>query len=348
MTKKLAALPFTQSAHADAPASGTAPNAGRRAMLIAAGSAVLLPTISLAQSTFPDRPITFIVPWPAGSTSDGLMRILTRAAGQHLDQTIIVENRPGAASLLGNQAIAASRADGYTIGQVTYSVARFQQLGRSSLDPRTDLTLIARIAGFTFGTVVREDSPHRTMREIIAYAKENPGKLTYATAGVGTQLHIGMEMILRAAGVTMLHVPYKGGNEAMQGLLSGEVDMMADSSGWLPMVDSGRLRLVGVWGEERLEQFPDVPTLRDLGYDMAFTSPFGVAAPAGIPDHVRTQLEQAFEKATKSTEFKEALDRLLMPTMYQGPAEYTAYMAKTYDEETEIVEALNLKELLNS
>jgi tripartite-type tricarboxylate transporter receptor subunit TctC len=346
MTKKLAAPLFKRLEQADAPAAGTAPKPGRRALLIGAGSAALLSTVARAQNMFPERPVTIIVPWPAGSTSDGLMRALTRAAAPHLNQTIVVENRPGAASLLGTQAIAAARPDGYTIGQVTSSAARFQQLGLTSPDPRKDLTLIVRLAGFTFGTVVRADSPHRTMRDVIGFAKANPGKLTYATAGVGSQVHIGMEMILRAAGVTMLHVPYKGGNEAMQALLSGDVDMMADSSGWLPMVESGRLRLTSVWGEQRLARFPDVPTLRDLGYDLAFTSPFGVAGPAGIPEKARTRLAQVFEQAAKSAEFKEALDRLLMPTMYQGPAEYADYMVKSYDEETKVVETLKLRELL--
>lgn len=323
-----------------------APSLRRRALLAAAGALPLLPVVSRAQTTFPNGPLTFIVPWPAGSTSDGLMRVLARSAGQYLGQTIVVHNKPGAGSLVGAQTLSAARPDGYTVGQVTQSIVRFQQLGQTDLDPRKDLTPIARVAGFTFGIVVRADSPYRTMRELIDYAKANPGKLSYGSSGVAGQMHIGMELISREAGISLLHVPYKGGNEAVQSLMAGEVDMVADSSGWLPLVEEGRLRLINVWGAERLARFPEVPTLRDLGYNLQMSSPFGIAGPAGIPEGPRAKLAAAFEHATLSAEFKAALDRLLMPTMYLGPAEYTAFIAQSYDEETRLIDTLKLRELL--
>ena len=333
------------------------PDTRRRSLLTGAGAVLgsasaaalaptLLPSIAQAASSFPERPITFIVPWPAGSTSDGLMRTLARVAGQELGQSFVVENRPGAASMLGAQLIGSARPDGYTVGQLSQSSTRFAQLGRLPYDPRKDYTPIARVAGFTFGIVVNQDSPFKSLPELIERARAEPGKVSYASPGVGTQLHIGMEMLSRAAKVSFNHVPFKGGNEATQALLGKHVDMVADSSGWTPLVQEGRLRLLNVWGEQRLAQFPDVPTLRDLGYDLEFSSPFGVAGPAGIPAPAQQRLVEAFAVATRSADFKAGLDRLIMPVMYQGPDDYAADLAKAYEQETRLIEELNLRELL--
>ena len=324
-------------------ASAGATVAGTAATTVAS---TLLPRSARAQAGYPERPITFVVPWPAGSTSDGLMRTLTRVAAQELGQSFVVENRPGAASMLGAQVIGAARPDGYTIGQLSQSSTRFAQLGRLPFDPRKDYTPIARVAGFTFGIVVNSDSPYQSLPELIERARAEPGKVSYASPGVGTQLHIGMEMLSRAAKVTFNHVPFKGGNEATQALLGRHVDMVADSSGWTPLVQDGRLRLLNTWGEQRLAQFPDVPTLRDLGYDLVFASPFGIAGPAGIPEPARSRLVKAFAVATRSDDFKAGLDRLIMPVMYQDPTAYAADLARAYDKETRLIAELNLRDVL--
>lgn len=321
------------------------PGARRRALLLAAACAACAPSFAHADA-YPARPITFIVPWPAGSTSDGLMRVLAQAASRQLGQSIVVDNKPGASGMLGVNAIAGARPDGYTIGQIPLSVTRFAQLGTLKIDPRKDLTPIARVAGLTFGIVVRPDSPFKTMQELLAYAKAHPSKLTYGSAGMGNQTHIGMEIIEQATSVKFTHVPYKGGNEATMGLLGGQVDMVADSSGWAPMVLQGKLRLLTVWGEQRLKRFPDVPTMQELGYSVRIAAPGGVAGPAGIPAEVSAKLADAFKAATLSPEFQAAVDKFDMPVMYQGPADYRKYLEQSYAEETLLIQRLNLREIL--
>jgi tripartite-type tricarboxylate transporter receptor subunit TctC len=299
-----------------------------------------------AAQAYPARPVTFIVPWPAGSTSDNIMRVLVQLASQSLGQTIIVENKVGASGMLGVGQLSQAKPDGYTIGQIPLSVTRFSQLGTLKIDPRKDLTPIGRIAGLTFGIVVKPDSPHKSMKDLLAFAKANPDKLTYGSAGVGNQTHIGMEIIEAATGVKFTHVPFKGGNEATQGLLGGHVDMVADSSGWAPLVLQGKLRLLCVWGDKRLKRFPDVPTMKELGYEVNISAPGGVAGPAALPADVQAKLVAAFEQAAKHPDFQAALDKFDMPLMYQGPADYKRALEQSYVEETALIQKLNLREVL--
>lgn len=317
----------------------------RRNVLLAAASVALVAPFAHAQ-TFPQRPVTFIVPWPAGSTSDNTMRVLAQVASEHLGQPIVIDNKPGASGMLGVGALANAKPDGYTIGQLPLSATRFSQLGTLKVDPRKDLTPIARVAGLTFGIVVNNDSPFKTMKDLLAHAKANPGKLTYGSPGVGNQTHIGMEVIEMATGVKFLHVPYKGGNDATQGLLGHQVDMVADSSGWAPLVLQGKLRLLTVWGEQRLTRFPDVPTMKELGYNVQISAPGGVVGPAGLPADVSAKLVEAFRLASNSPQFKAALDKFDMPLMYQGPADYRKYLEQSYAEETVLIDKLNLREIL--
>jgi tripartite-type tricarboxylate transporter receptor subunit TctC len=320
----------------------------RRNVLLAGAAAAAvssLPLLAHAQA-FPSKPVTFVVPWPAGSTSDSVMRSLVHLASQSLGQAIVVENKAGASGMLGVSAMAQAKPDGYTIGQIPLSVTRFSQVGTLKIDPRKDLTPIGLVAGLTFGIVVKPESPHKTMNELLAFGKANPGKLTYGTAGVGNQTHIGMEIIEAATGVKFTHVPYKGGNEATQGLLGGHVDMVADSSGWAPLVLQGKLRLLCVWGGKRLTRFPDVPTMKELGYDVSINAPGGVAGPAGMPADVQAKLAAAFEHAAKHPEFQAALDKFDMPLMYQAPAEYKKTLEQSYTEETALIQKLNLREVL--
>ena len=326
------------------------PSTTRRRYLQAAAAAGLSTlagwSVPGRAQAYPARPINFIVPWPAGSTSDNTMRALVQSASGFLGQSIVVENRPGASGMLGVQVIAAARPDGYTIGQMPLSATRFAQIGTLKIDPRKDLTPIARIAGLTFGIVVRDDSPYRTFEALLADARAKPGKLSYGSPGVGNQTHIGMEMIGLATGATFMHVPFKGGNEATLGLLGGQVDMVADSSGWAPLVLQGKLRLLCVWGEQRLKRFPDVPTLKELGHDIQITAPGGVVGPRGLPGEVVATLAEALDRAVRSTEFQATLDRFDMPAMYQGPADYGRYIAASWDQETQLIDRLDLREVL--
>lgn len=295
---------------------------------------------------WPERPITFICPWPAGGTADLTMRALCGAAAKVLGQTIVVENKAGASGMLGLKAMAGARPDGYTIGQIPISITRFAQLGTVQLDPLKDLTYLARTSGQTFGIAVRADSPHKTLKDLVAAAKAAPGKLTYASAGIGGATHVGMEELAYAAGVQFNHIPYKGGAPALQDLLGGQVDALADSSSWAPHVKAGKLRLLATWGEKRTQDFPDVPTLKDSGYDVVVDAPNGIGAPKGLDPAVEKKLREAFKAAAASADFTSACDKIDAPVMYLDGPEYEKYVAATYRKETQLIERLKLRELL--
>lgn len=318
----------------------------RQFVLGAIGSIASLAAPSVSATTWPERPITFICPWPAGGTSDLTMRALCTAAAKSLGQPIVVENKAGASGMLGLMAMANARPDGYTIGQIPISVTRFSQLGTVKLDPLQDLTYIARTSGQTFGIAVRADSPYKTLQEFVAAAKSAPGKLTYGSAGIGGATHVGMEEFALAAGIQLIHIPYKGGAPALQDLLSGQIDALADSSSWAPHVTAGKLRLLATWGEKRMKSFPNVPTLRDSGFDVVVDAPNGVGAPKGLEPAIEKRLREAFQVAAASPEFASACDKIDAPLMYLDGPDYQKYVVATFRKDTQLIERLKLRELL--
>jgi len=311
----------------------------------AAASLSTLPRGALAAG-YPERPITFICPWPAGGTGDMTMRALCTAAARELGQTLVVENRTGASGMLGLKAMASAKADGYTIGQIPISVARFSQLGSVQIDPLKDLTFIARTSGQTFGIAVRADATWKTLKEFVAAAKAAPGKLTYGSAGIGGATHVGMEEFALAAGVQFNHIPYKGGAPALQDVLGGQIDALADSSSWAPHVKAGKLRLLATWGEKRTRDFPDVPTLKDEGFDVVVDAPNGIGAPKGLDPAIEQRLREAFKAAATSPEFTAACNKIDAPLMYLDGPDYEKYVAAMVRKETQLIERLKLKELI--
>ena len=326
------------------------PRIGRRQLVLGALSATALTATSsrLSAQTWPERSITFICPWPAGGTADQSMRALCSVAARVLGQSIAVENKVGASGMIGAMALASAKPDGYTIGQIPISVTRFSQLGTLAADPRKDFTYIARTSGQTFGIAVPANSPFKTLKDFVAHAKANPGKVTYAHAGVGGATHVGMEEFASVAGIQFNHVPYKGGSEALQGVLGGHVDALADSSSWAPHVEAGKLRLLATWGELRTARFKDVPTLRELGYDVVVDAPNGIGAPKGLNPAVAAKLRDAFRQAANSPEFKAVIDKLDAPLLYLDGPDYEKYVNTVYQKETVLIDKLKLRELMKS
>jgi tripartite-type tricarboxylate transporter receptor subunit TctC len=298
----------------------------------------------LAQEAYPARPVLFICPWPAGGTADVTMRALARQLGQALGQSVVVENRAGAAGMIGAKALANAAPDGYTIGQIPISVTRFSQLGNLDLDPLKAYSWLARTSGQTFGVVVRADSKYKTLADLVADARSRPGKINYGTSGVAGATHVGMEEFLLAAKAQMNHIPYKGGAPALTDLIGGQLDVLADSSSWAQHVESGKLRLLASWGEQRTRF--NAPTLKELGYDVVVDAPNGIGAPAGLPAPVQQRLRDALRKAVNSAEFKSACDKIDAPVMYMDSPEYTQYAAAQYEKEKRLIEKLKLKEQL--
>jgi tripartite-type tricarboxylate transporter receptor subunit TctC len=304
----------------------------------------ILFSVNATAQTFPSRPVTFIVPWPPGGSTDLAMRSLAVIAEKHLGQRIVIENRPGVSGTMGAQQLAQSaRPDGYTISQMPITVFRLPAMAKMPFDPSADFSWIIHLTGYTFGVVVRSDSPWKTFGDLVAYAKANPGKVTYATPGNGTSLHITMEDIAQREGIQWVQVPFKGYAEGAQALLGGHVDVHSDSTGWAEQVNSGRLRLLCTWGAARTKRWPSVPTLKDLGYPIVSNSPYGIAGPKGMDPAVVKVLHDAFKKALDDPEYVKTLDKFDQEVFYLNSADYTALAKKYIEEEREAVKRLNLK-----
>ena len=304
---------------------------------------VLFGTLATAQDKYPSRPITFIIPWPAGGTADASMRAIGESLSKNLGVPVIVENRPGASGMLGVSQLVASKPDGYTIGQIPLSITRQHHMGTISFNPLTDITYLGRTAGLTFGLAVNSDSPIKTFSDYVRYAKLNPGKLNYGSTGIGTNTHVYMEEIAEQVGIQLNHIPFKGGTDNLNALLGGHTDSMMDSSVWAPYVQSGKLRLLAVFTDQRLADFPNVPTVGELGIRISGTAPNGIGAPKGLDPSIAKILENAIEKAAKDTPHIDALKKYGMNLMWQSRKDYEQYIKEIHNKERMLVERLKLK-----
>ncbi|KAA2212553.1 tripartite tricarboxylate transporter substrate binding protein [Teichococcus oryzae] len=320
---------------------------GRRTLLGVAGGAAAgaLLRPALAQERFPSKPIRMLVPWAPGGATDVQMRALCDAATRVLKQPVVVENRSGAGGILGAQALAAgTRPDGYTLSQMPVSVFRYPQMvEKPPFNPMADFTWIAQLTGYLFGVVVRADAPWKTFAEFLDDAKRTPGKMSYGSPGAGTSLHITMEQIAQGRGIEWTHVPFRGAAENIQALLGGQINASADSSTWAELVKDGRLRLLCTWGATRARRFPDAPTLREAGIDIVSESPYGIAAPAGLPPEVTRILQDAFRDALVDPAHQAVLERYDMAAAYLDSQSYTAAARRQYEEDGQMIRRLGLK-----
>jgi tripartite-type tricarboxylate transporter receptor subunit TctC len=293
---------------------------------------------------FPSKPVTLIVPYTAGGATDVTMRVLADTTKKYLGQPVIVENKPGGGGTVGGATMAATaKPDGYTIAQLPIPIFRYPYMMKVNWDPLKDFTYIIGVSGYTFGVVVRSDSPWKTWKEFIAYAKANPGKVKYATPGAGTSPHIGMEKIALKEGIKWTQVPMKGGSESTAAILGGHVTATADSTGWAPSVDSGNLRLLCTWGSERTKRWPRVPILKEIGLNMVINSPFGLAGPKGMDPKVAKILHDAFKKGMEDPAYLNVLEKFDMEPNYMNSKDYFNFVQETCEEEKEMVEKLGLK-----
>jgi tripartite-type tricarboxylate transporter receptor subunit TctC len=296
-----------------------------------------------AQS-FPARPVTLIVPWAAGGTTDIGMRALATATERHLGQSIVIENRAGGSGTLGpGQMAATAKPDGYTLAQIPITVFRFPFMTKTTFDPAKDFSYIIGVSGYTFGVVVNPDAPWKTFPELLAEAKANPGKINYGSPGPGTSLHITMEQIAKRQGIKWTHVPYKGSAETSTAILGGHVHAVADSSGWAQLVNMGQLRLLVTWGAGRTRNWPTVPTLQEIGIDMVSNSPFGIAGPRGMEPGVVKVLHDAFKKGMEEPSYAEAMAKLDMEPFYLSSENYAKFAVEQIAEAKRYIAELGLK-----
>lgn len=313
-------------------------SAAMAALAVASAAA----TGALAQA-FPVKPITLIVPWNAGGSTDLLFRAMGEVAGKELGQAVVIDNKTGGTGTLGPSTMAlTAKPDGYTIAQIPVTIMRLPLMQKRNWDSLKDFTYIVHLTGYTFGVTTKGDSKFKTWKDVVEYGKANPGKITYATTGPGGSLHIGMEQLAARDGFKMTMVPFKGGTETNAAVLGGHVDLQADSTVWGPLVDSKDLRLLNVWTEKRNKRWPDVPTLKELGYPFVFDSPFGLAGPKGMDPAVVEKLHQAFKKALADPKVKDLMEKYDFTERYMGPADYAKYVAEIVAGEKAALEKLGL------
>ena len=315
----------------------------RRAALAALAACALAAPLAQAADPYPSKPIQLVLPFPPGGSFDPIFRSLAEAASRDLGQPIVLMHKPGAGGVTGTASLATmNEADGYTIAVMHNSVIRAPLVQKVTWDPLKDFTYVVHLTGYTFGVTANAESQFKTWADVVEYAKQNPGKVTYATPGAGTSLHIGMEQIAAKAGIKLTHVPFKGGAETNAAVLGGHTTLQADSSGWKPLVDAGRLRLLMIWTANRSKNWPETPTLRELGYPFVFDSPFGVAGPKGMDPKIVAKLHDAFKKAIDDPAVQEQLAKYDMVVNYKNTSDYRKFVEESVEAERKVLSDLGL------
>jgi tripartite-type tricarboxylate transporter receptor subunit TctC len=311
--------------------------------LAAAAAAMLAPLGSALAQAYPSKPITMIVPWPPGGSTDRHLRALAEIASKHLGQNIIVENKPGAGGTLGpGQMALTAKPDGYTIAQFPMGMLRIPHMQKTQWNPLTDFSYIIGVSGYTFGFTVKADSPYKTFNDYIEAARKNPGKVDYGSTGIGTSPHLLMEEVAANAKVQLVHVPYKGNADLQQALLGGHVQAQSDATGWDKFVDAGQMRLLVTFGDKRTKRWPDVPTAKDLGYGVVSSSPYGLVGPKGMDPAIVKTLHDAFKKAMDDPKHMEVLAQLNQEIWYRNGDEYLQWAKETYAKDKALIERLGL------
>ena len=303
----------------------------RQFLHLAAGAAVLPAASRTAQAQiFPTRPVTMVVPFPPGGVADITARPLAEAMGRILKQTVVVENKAGAGGGVGMAFVAKAKPDGYTVLLALSSVSIIPEadkvLGRDPMYQLDQLVPIARFTADPTVLAVRADAPWKTANEFLEAAKKDPGSIPYGSSGNYGTMHVPMEMLGASAGAKMLHVPFTGAGPAVVALLGGQVQALSTGpSSVMGHVKGGKVRVLASWGESRHPALPDVPTLKELGYDAQFSQWTGLFVPAGTPDAVVAKLREAARAAVSDETFKTALARVETPIQYLDQPQFKSF-----------------------
>ena len=280
---------------------------------------------------YPSRPITIISPFPPGGISDLTARPFAASMSKFLGQSVVVENKAGAGGAVGHAHVARASPDGYTLMMALSSIAIIpvadEVNGRQPTYQMSDFTAIALVSADPTVLMVPSASKWRTLKDLVDDAKANPGKISFSSSGLYGTTHTCFEMFQQAAGIKLLHVPYKGGGPSMQAALAGEVMITAQSPGVAnPHVKSGKFRLLGSWGGKRIPTLADVPTLREQGYDAEFYIWAALFAPKGLPADIAERLRAVSRQVANDPDFRKAMAGMNTPIDYRDGAEFQAFL----------------------
>jgi tripartite-type tricarboxylate transporter receptor subunit TctC len=296
-------------------------------------------------AAFPDRPLTLIVNYSAGGTADLSARALAKSAEKFLGQPIAVVNKAGAAGTIGVGALAASRPDGYTIGVSTSGpMTMSPHITDLPYDPLKDIEFIMGFGRYMYGICVRSDSPFKTFKDLVEYAKANPGKIKYSTVGLATPNHFGMVMLAKLEGIKWDVVIFKNSPDTVTAVLGGHVDaVVMNPVDVVSYIEAGRLRLLASLDDTRWKWVPDVPTVRELGYNFAVTpSALGLAVPKGVPKPILDKLQDAFKKSVDDPSFLEIMNRVYLQPRYVPGEEFQKWIEESYKAYEGIIKELGL------
>lgn len=314
--------------------SASLPDARRRTLLqvaLCAGAAGLLPGLALAQSDYPNRPITLVVPFPPGGPTDVIGRLIGDRLSKALKQPVVVENRPGANANIGTTYVAKAQADGYTLLYNTSSIVMSPALYRNlAYDMNRDFVPVGLTAVVPLALVVNNELPVRNVAEFVAYGKANPGKLSYGSAGSGSPTHLAALQLAQAAGINAAHVPYKGTAPADLDLAAGRLQFMTDTINTIAsFVKGGRVRMLAVMTPQRVPLYPDVPTLSEAGFpELEAQAWQGVLAPAGTPAPVVQTLNAEINRILKRKDVLDVLAAQGAQPVGGTQQEYDVYLKK--------------------
>ena len=296
----------------------------------AAAAAVASTALAVAAQDYPTKPITMIVPFPPGGVADITGRPLAEAMGRILKQTVVVENKAGAGGGVGMQYVSRARPDGYTVLLALSSISIIPEadkvLGRDPMFQLNQLVPIARFTADPTVLAVRADSPYKSVKDLVEAAKQKPGGIPYGSSGNYGTMHVPMEMFASAGGIKMLHVPFTGAGPAVVALLGGQVEALSTGpSSVIGQVKAGKIRVLATWGESRHPALPEVPTLKELGYDAQFSQWTGLFVPAGTPEPVIAKLREASRAAVDDATFKASLAKVETPIQYLDQPQFRTF-----------------------
>lgn len=298
-------------------------------IIFLSGIIFLIPILSSAQP-YPTKPINILVGFAPGGTMDISTRVLSSKAEKFLGQPFLISNNGGGGGSVALGIVAKERSDGYYLaGCTSTGLIRIPQF-RPVPYKLEDFVPIMHFGAPQTGVVVKADSPFRTFKDLVEYAKKNPGKVTYSSTGVGSPMHLAMEYVAKQEGIQWTHVPYPGSTPALTALMGGHVTAQSGSTEWIPQIRAGEVRLLATHGEKRMKIFPDVPTFRELGYDFINETVFMVAAPKGTPSPIVKKLEEAFHQAMDDPEFIQLMEKMEIEITYRNSEDTKKYLEEAY------------------
>ena len=298
--------------------------------LIAAAALMAAALPAFGQSDYPNKPLTMIVPFPPGGVADITARPVAEALGRYLKQPVVVENKAGAGGGVGMAYVAKTKPDGYTVLMALSSISIIPEadkiLGRTPMYQLNQLVPIARFTADPTVLAVRADSPWKNAKDLVDSAKKAPGSIPYGSSGNYGTMHVPMEMFTASVGTKMLHVPYSGAGPAVVALLGGSVDALSTGpSSIMGHLKGGKVRVLASWGDSRHPALPEVPTLKELGYDAQFSQWTGLFVPAGTPPEIVGRLREASKAVAADATFQAAMARVETPIQFLDAPQFQAF-----------------------